>query len=217
MAAGRSFAKGNYAAWVSPVHHNFQQYWRAALGGFVPGQVVGQPLSRISDGLANSLLAADVRALDRDWDSRGVWSLPYVSATILAVDHHPIPTNASLVQRTFVPDPNYPADYLMTPNANHPDQLVACSQPNYAASQQMPCEVLAYAATAPRSNHPGGVNAVFLDGHTQFLSNDVNPLTMTYLVSVHDGHSSSPYRQRKGTRLNVPDHVQPRLGSSSGP
>ena len=56
----------------------------------------------------------------------------------------------------------------------------------------MPCTTwqsggtLAYLSSAPRSNHPNGVNAVFIDGHVGFLPNTIDKLTMAYLISIED-------------------------------
>ena len=46
--------------------------------------------------------------------------------------------------------------------------------------------LLGYISAAPRSLHHGGVNIAFLDGHVDFLSDDVDPFTMAYLVGIED-------------------------------
>jgi prepilin-type processing-associated H-X9-DG protein len=43
-----------------------------------------------------------------------------------------------------------------------------------------------YLSAAPRSSHPGGVNAVAVDGHVRFLPNDIDPLVMAFFVSIND-------------------------------
>ena len=68
---GLEFAKGNYALYVSPVHLNHQRILPAAFGGFEPGEKVGQRMSRVKDGTTNTIALAEVRTLDRSWDSRG--------------------------------------------------------------------------------------------------------------------------------------------------
>ena len=45
----------------------------------------------------------------------------------------------------------------------------------------------AFTSAAPRSNHTGGVNVAFADGHVGFLLNNVDEYTMAYLVSINDG------------------------------
>jgi prepilin-type processing-associated H-X9-DG protein len=41
-------------------------------------------------------------------------------------------------------------------------------------------------SAAPRSTHPGGVNAAFLDGHVDFLPDDVDEMVMARLISIDD-------------------------------
>jgi prepilin-type processing-associated H-X9-DG protein len=53
-------------------------------------------------------------------------------------------------------------NHFYTPNSRSPD----CSNTGRAA-----------AITAPRSRHPGGVNALFCDGHVQFIKDSVNPIS----------------------------------------
>ena len=62
-----------------------------------------------------------------------------------------------------------------------------------AAAANMPCNrrtrepgVNGYMSAAPRSLHPGGVNASYLDGHVAFLENDVDDIVMARAISVTD-------------------------------
>jgi prepilin-type processing-associated H-X9-DG protein len=75
------------------------------------------------------------------------------------------------------------------------DILARCDPDTLAEAQLdgMPCErwqwplgMSGYISAAPRSNHVGGVNMALLDGHVGFLSNDVDPLTLAYLVDIRD-------------------------------
>ncbi len=68
-----------------------------------------------------------------------------------------------------------------------------------ATSQQlgMPCRqapfnpgLAGYLSAAPRSLHPGGVNAAFVDGHVTFLVDQIDDFYMAYAVSVDDGQTS---------------------------
>ena len=42
-------------------------------------------------------------------------------------------------------------------------------------------------SAAPRSNHRGGVNVAFVDGHVTFLTDSVDLEAMAYLISIDDG------------------------------
>ena len=79
------------------------------------------------------------------------------------------------------------------PNA---DTLKQCleSQQQLAADANMPClrqptvpDLRNHMSAAPRSLHPGGVNAAFLDGHVTFLANDVDEFAMAHLTCAEDG------------------------------
>ena len=69
------------------------------------------------------------------------------------------------------------------------DVLYVCPDPAEAQFDKMPCndEYWGYISAAPRSQHPGGVNAAFLDGHVGFLPNDINEYTMLYMIDTSDG------------------------------
>ena len=40
---------------------------------------------------------------------------------------------------------------------------------------------------SPRSLHAGGVNVAYLDGHTGFVTDDVDEYSFAYRVSINDG------------------------------
>ena len=42
---------------------------------------------------------------------------------------------------------------------------------------------------AARSRHPGGVNAVFGDGHVIFFSDTIDAVIWQWLAAIADGHS----------------------------
>jgi prepilin-type N-terminal cleavage/methylation domain-containing protein len=184
------FAKGNYAGYMSPVHMNHFQLRPAALGGFEIGERLGQSLKKIKDGVSKTILAAEVRTLDRAWDSRGVWAAPYPGGSIIGLNFHD--SNPSMTRSFYNPDPDQ-VDSVRLPNIqeNDADQIIACSDVGYASGRGMPCRPggtqSIYGAT--RSVHPGGVNAVKLDGGVGFLSNDVDPFVYAFLVSVDDGRA----------------------------
>jgi prepilin-type processing-associated H-X9-DG protein len=188
---GKRFAKGNYAAYVTPFHSDLQLLYPGAL---IAG---GQPLSRVIDGTTKTIVFSEVKTVAHLQDERGVWALPWNAASLLSFDAHHDRRAAG----------SYFADYRVwkrvlyqsqVPNfigANQ-DILVRCPPENLANTQLlgMPCGkwvyqlgILGYISAAPRSNHWGGVNVAYLDGHVDFLPNSINPLTMAYLISIRDG------------------------------
>ena len=196
--AGREFGLGNYAAFISPVHGEQQQHWAGALGGFKPGSIDGQPLKRVRDGMNHTLLISEVRTNPKTTrDPRGVWAAPWVGSSTLAADVHPKLSGEDLnniESISYQPDASFPARYVQLPNsrAGNADQVSPCTSPVASAFQGMPCSKYrgygrGFTSASPRSNHRGGVNVTFLDGHVEFLSNDVDSVAFGRLISVDDG------------------------------
>ena len=66
--------------------------------------------------------------------------------------------------------------------------LYECPDLAEAQFDMMPCNDLeGYISAAPRSQHPGGVNSVFMDGHVAFLPNDIDEHAMLWMISTNDG------------------------------
>ena len=189
---GKWFAKGNYAAFTSPFHTDLQLMYP---GAFIS---TGQKLSKVIDGTSKTVVFSEVRTRDDLRDERGTWALPWNAATLLAPDMHHDRVGAGRFGSGFVAQATE-AILLQTqlPNTLGPnrDILLRCDQDTLAEAQLdgMPCErwqwplgMSGYISAAPRSNHVGGVNMALLDGHVGFLSNDVDPLTLAYLVDIRD-------------------------------
>ncbi len=186
LTEGKQFAKGNYAAFVSPVHTDTQARFPGALVRF------GQKLALVSDGTSSTLMLSEVRTRDQPQDQRGAWALPWTGASLLAFDMHPDLRSPGAYEANEIS-----RGYTQRPNSQGPpfDMLYACPDSADAQMRGMPCGVwdpgrraTDFLSAAPRSNHPGGVNAVFADGHVEFLSDDVNEFTMAYMISANDGH-----------------------------
>jgi prepilin-type N-terminal cleavage/methylation domain-containing protein len=182
------FAKGNYAAYLSPIHMNHHRARPGALGGFRHGAPTGQRISKVKDGMSKTLLGSELRTLDRAFDVRGVWAAPFAGGAIIGVNFHDSDERVSSPH--YDPNPNA-VDDVRLPNIQNSqaDQILACPDPGYAASARMPCRRMRSVYSAARSHHAGGVNAVKLDGAAGFLSDTVDPFVYAFLVSINDGRA----------------------------
>lgn len=190
---GKRFAKGNYAAYGSPMHTDLQLIYPGALIS------TGQKLSRITDGLSKTICFTEVRTLDDERDERGVWTLPWNGSTLLALDmHHNTGVGGYFNQ--YIPSSTYTYQAQM-PNTAGPNEDVLLNCPPDmlvdAQLQRMPCikwawslGLFGYISAAPRSNHPAGINASYLDGHVDFVRDDIDPFLFTYQVDIRDGQES---------------------------
>jgi prepilin-type N-terminal cleavage/methylation domain-containing protein len=192
---GKRFAKGNYAAYVSPYHSDLQLVYPGAL------IATGQKLSRISDGLSNTIVFSEVRTFDDLRDERGVWALPWNAASLLALDMHHDMAAAGGHFTEYRPLREY-AYQSQTPNTLGPneDVLLGCPDDMLAQAQieRMPCVMWdwalglsGYISAAPRSNHIGGVNCVYLDSHVDFLRDEIDPFVFAYMVDIRDAQVTS--------------------------
>ena len=78
----KRFAKGNYAAYVSPFHSDLQYVYPGALIG------TGQRLKRVTDGLSDTIVFSEVRTFDHPHDERGAWALGWNGSSLLSFDMH---------------------------------------------------------------------------------------------------------------------------------
>ncbi|TWT38230.1 hypothetical protein KOR34_31990 [Posidoniimonas corsicana] len=184
---GAAFGKANYAAYSNPFHAD--SYFRSG-----PIAVYGMRLRKVLDGTSATLMQAEIRTRDDPADQRGAWMLGWAGASLLAMDLHPqYYGNPNTKQATslsvdYTPNTNS-LGLTQYPNGPQPDVLYECPEPGLAQLEGMPCndQFYGYISAAPRSQHPGGVNAAFLDGHVEFLPNNIDELAMHYMISVADG------------------------------
>ncbi len=209
LTNGKRFAKGNYAAYVSPYHVTYTDWWPGGLSG-----AHRYTQKDIKDGTSKTLLLAEVRTRANEQDQRGAWALPWTGSSLLAFDMHAVgdsqlifspatgglnvtykmngfPYTASSLSLGETQRPNYAG---LDVGANL-DMLYKC--PDAAGSQLdgMPCGEFqanyfwGWLSAAPRSRHAGGVDVVFLDGHVGFLLDTIDEYAMAYLVSSNDGQT----------------------------
>ena len=206
LTKGVRFAKGNYAAYVSPFHIDEQIWFPGALGGMKWGQngvVYGQKLTAIRDGLTKTIMVSEVRTRPDERDQRGAWALPWAGSSLLAFDLHPLNmfygSSRLSAERTLPYTPwMLTVDGAQRPNNRgfNIDMLYDCPNPDAAQLDGMPCTTWTqeqnenyYLSAAPRSRHAGGVVTAAVDGHVRFLADDIDPVVMAYMVSVNDGRS----------------------------
>ncbi len=198
--AGKYMAKGNYAAYVTPMHIDLQLLWPGAL------IATGQNLRKVTDGTTNTIAFSEVRTLDNELDERGAWAVPWAGSSVLSVDmHHLCPDGRKypfcLYEDTYRADPAS-VGQTQLPNSRGivKDTLFFCKDEQQLQSdlQRMPClgwnrqvGSKGYYSASPRSLHPGGVNAAYLDGHIQFVGDDVDDFVFAYAVSINDGQNQS--------------------------
>jgi prepilin-type N-terminal cleavage/methylation domain-containing protein len=184
----RTFAKGNYAAYGSPYHLDLQMAF--------PGALIarGQSLRKVTDGTTNTIVFAEVRTRENEYDERGVWALPWNATSLLSFDMHHDPVvpfgNDFVAYAQFAYQTQLPN--TIGPNV---DTLRVCDDIDGAQLDRMPCmRSQSWLSAAPRSLHVGGVNLAYLDSHTEFVTDDVDEYVFAYRVSVNDGQTDDPAR-----------------------
>lgn len=201
LTNSKRFAKGNYAAYVSPYHVDMQEVFPGALGGG------GLNPRRVRDGMTKTAMLAEVRARDERTDQRGAWALPWCGSSVLAPDIHF--ADGEKLSREFETrnergDRNpfhwkfeYKAEYgqyVQTPNKQQTnmDMIYDCAKPDEAQLDGVPCGQwgegfpFGYLSASPRSQHPGGVYCAYMDGHVGWMSDSIDPFHLGRLVSIDD-------------------------------
>jgi prepilin-type N-terminal cleavage/methylation domain-containing protein/prepilin-type processing-associated H-X9-DG protein len=181
------YGKANYAAFANPFHIDSWFYSGAIW-------LYGRKPEQITDGTSSTLVFAEIRTRDNPADQRGAWALPWSGSSLLAMDFHP----KGYPQSSGTDLNSHPGDYSANtsslgltqyPNSINGDVLYECPEPAEAQFDLMPCnnQWTGYISAAPRSRHPGGVNAAFLDGHVGFLPDDIDEYAMLYMIDTTDG------------------------------
>jgi len=197
---GRTFAKGNYAAYVSPIHLECLRHY--------PGAIGERPrkLSKITDGTTNTIMVAEVLTREDTGDEHGVWALNLSGASLLALDMHNSQAGGSIAvacagdKSVYDTKPYSPVqqqaggdDSTKVPNLKVytnsgllPEAVRTC--PSDAKIDGMGCTRTGRSGyAASRSNHQGGVNAANVDGSVRWINDDVDPYLLARLISINDG------------------------------
>jgi prepilin-type N-terminal cleavage/methylation domain-containing protein/prepilin-type processing-associated H-X9-DG protein len=190
FTGGKQLAKGNYVAWVSPFHVENQPRFRAAL----TSHTGHTDATFSSDGLSNTLVLSEVRTRAVPEDQRGAWAIAWTGASVIAFDMHDIrPINYR--EGGFTASP-LSVGWTQGPNNTGPnmDMIYNCTLAAEAQFDGMPCGTWApgganeYLSAAARSRHPRGVNVAYADGRVTFFTDQVDEITMAYLIAVDDRH-----------------------------
>ncbi len=129
-------------------------------------------LDHIKDGTSHTVLASEVISgkvedpANLTWDTRGLWSWSGMGSICYT--------------------------HRNTPNSSVGDAMWANIGQDCADMPDMPCDPTHGTQSdefhaAARSRHPGGVNAVFADGHVIFASNTIDLVIWQRLASIADG------------------------------
>lgn len=189
LTRGRPCGRGNYAAWASPYHVDYQHTY--------PGMLAWRErptIKDVSDGLQATLVASELRAGTSPGDARGAWAVGWNGASVLAYDMHHGGPEGGVFQHSF-----FSLGHTQRPNIGtadiNVDTLYACPEPEAAARARMPCGTWApwgewhYLSSAPRSRHRGGVQSLWGDGRVTFLDDEIDELTLAYLIAIRDGRA----------------------------
>lgn len=191
LTAGRPCGRGNYAAWASPFHVEYQHLYPAVLGWRERPR-----LADVTDGLQATLMVSELRVGRQAGDARGAWAVGWNGASVLAFDMHHDgedggPFRHAAMSLGHTQRPNISAAEVNV------DMLYACPDPRGTAWAGMPCGIFRpfgpwyFLSSAPRSRHRGGVQALWADGRVTFLEDGIDEVTMAYLIAIRDGRRTS--------------------------
>jgi prepilin-type N-terminal cleavage/methylation domain-containing protein/prepilin-type processing-associated H-X9-DG protein len=132
----------------------------------------GLAFREIIDGTSTTIMLGEVRQYEGE-DSRG---LLYLASCLY--DQKYTPNTAALDEMEFCTEIGPPDD---------PQGLVNASAPCSSARGDYP----RWTAQTSRSQHPGGVNVSFCDGHTTYVSNDVE-VSVWRRLATRAGQEATP-------------------------
>ena len=216
LTKGRVFAKGNYAAYASPTHTDLQLLYPGAFiaGGLPLKRVIDgathtvglseiRNLPATSDERGAWALAwngATLLAMDLHHSSSATGSLKaeyYMDVNLLHLVQ--TPNHVDPVALAGLPRPpeaigdvtmRCPPDQTSVERVTLAREGMPCSNWVGINSSTSPTShsvgLLGYLSAAPRSAHPGGVNAAFLDGHVVFWADDIDPVAMALMIDIRD-------------------------------
>jgi prepilin-type processing-associated H-X9-DG protein len=166
---GDNWARGNYAcnAGNGPMIRNWPNGiwgpdsfgWKDDFRRGVMGPNVAMSFERITDGLSNTMMVAEIRAGLSEGDRRGTWALGSAGASVVVWFGAGGDANG--------PNACYPnADDVAGCEAKLQSQYQAECMSCYSGDQWND-------QAAPRSTHPGGVHIGMADGSVRWINNTI--------------------------------------------
>jgi prepilin-type N-terminal cleavage/methylation domain-containing protein/prepilin-type processing-associated H-X9-DG protein len=182
------WARGNYgvtAAWEDYDHvaNGTTQTTSSAgvMKGFTASPIMsanyGARFAEITDGLSNTILAAELRSGKSPLDPRGVWALGLPGSSIV---------NAGRSAQN--PTPNN----ILGDSGVDGDEIQNCKKfwtPTIGSLDHLGCQKSGTAmnSATSRSLHPSIVNVVFADGSVRVIRNTIDEQSWCFLISKDDG------------------------------
>jgi prepilin-type processing-associated H-X9-DG protein len=138
---------------------------------------IGRKIREITDGTSKTVLGSEVLSGEAstggagEWDARGMWGIQYIGS--------------------------HSYNHVNTPNSSAGDALSTASYDRCVHLPNMPCSpqdtstLFTTSHAAARSNHTGGVNVVYGDGHVSFVSDDIDLAPWRAIASIDGGETFS--------------------------
>jgi prepilin-type processing-associated H-X9-DG protein len=176
----------------------------------VMGPNVGVSLKQVTDGTNRTIMLGEIRAGITEKDGRGVWGLGHAGASLLAA----YGSGGDDI------GPNYPdanGDDVYAPDVCGPSPGVcAGSTRGVGANENMGCcaSCGGFDQATVRSKHPGGVFVAMVDGHVEWVGDDIETnacysstccTAWDYMImSADDGQGGSMQGIRRGGCASTP-------------
>lgn len=213
FTGGKYFAKGNYAAYTSPTHTDLQLLYPGSF--LVDGLSIRRVIDGLSNTIALAEIrtlasesdergawalawnGASLLAMDMHHSSSAAGGLTaeyYIDVTKTHLSQVPNHVDPEALKADFTRQAIGDVTVRCPPDQTSAERLSL-------AEQGMPCYpwigrdadvtsnlvgLAGYLSAAPRSLHPGGVNAAFLDGRVVFLADDIDPVAMALMIDIRD-------------------------------
>jgi prepilin-type N-terminal cleavage/methylation domain-containing protein/prepilin-type processing-associated H-X9-DG protein len=140
-------------------------------------------LNDVTDGASNTVMIGELLRFNNGGDCRGCWGKSH---------------GASISAFTSGDPENDGANGIATPNVKaigiYRDAPTHCANSQTVGDPDMECQDRGgdgLGGNAMRSKHPGGAQAVYADGHIQFLTNNIDKLVYRAQMTIQGRESKS--------------------------